>query len=182
MQLKRGQPALVITTAGFFVPADFERSGGMSEEFHYHPDTLAVHAGQRRSGEGEMSEPIFASTSFVFASAAEAAARFAGEQPGNIYSRFTNPTVQVFAQRIAAIEGGERAVATSSGMAAIRATCLGLLKSGDHIVAANGIFGSTAVLVNNYLAKFGITTSYVALTDLRAWRAAISPTSVSGLA
>ena len=149
----------------------------MSDRINYHPDTLAVHAGQRRSGEGEMSEPIFASTSFVFASAAEAAARFAGEQPGNIYSRFTNPTVQVFEQRIAAIEGGERAVATSSGMAAILATCLGLLKSGDHIVAANGIFGSTAVLFNNYLAKFGITISYVALTDLHAWRAAIRPTT-----
>src|SRR3569833_3131679 len=145
MQLKRGQPALVITTAGFFVPADFERSGGMSEEFHYHPDTLAVHVGQRRSAEGEMSEPIFASTSFVFASAAEAAARFSGEKPGNIYSRFTNPTVQVFEQRIAAMEGGERAVATGSGMAAILATCLGLLKSGDHLVARNGLFGSIVV-------------------------------------
>src|SRR3569623_678522 len=175
MQLKRGQPALVITTAGFFVPADFERSGGMSEEFHYHPDTLAVHVGQRRSAEGEMSEPIFASTSFVFASAAEAAARFSGEKPGNIYSRFTNPTVQVFEQRIAAMEGGERAVATGSGMAAILATCLGLLKSGDHLVASNGLFGSTVVLFNNYLAKFGVSTSYVPLTDPDAWRKAIRP-------
>lgn len=145
----------------------------MSEESNYHPQTLAVHAGQRRSGEGEMSEPVFASTSFVFGSAAEAAARFSGEKPGNIYSRFTNPTVQVFEQRIAAVEGGERAVATGSGMAAILATCLGLLKSGDHIVASNGIFGSTAVLFNNYLAKFGITTSYVPLTDAAAWRNAI---------
>src|SRR3569833_693999 len=132
MQLKQGQPAIVITTEGIFVTADFERCGCMSDVFHYHPDTLAVHGGQRRSAEGEMSEPIFASTSFVFASAAEAAARFSGEKPGNIYSRFTNPTVQVFAQRIAAMESGERAVATGSGMAAILATCLGLLKSGDH--------------------------------------------------
>lgn len=147
----------------------------MSEEFRYHPDTLAVHAGQRRSAEGEMSEPIFASTSFVFASAAEAAARFSGEKPGNIYSRFTNPTVQVFEQRIAAMEGGERAVATGSGMAAILATCLGLLKSGDHIVASNGLFGSTVVLFNNYLAKFGVSTSYVPLTDPDAWRKAIRP-------
>ena len=147
----------------------------MSEQNDYHPDTLAVHAGQRRSAEGEMSEPIFASTSFVFASAAEAAARFAGEQPGNIYSRFTNPTVQVFERRIAAMEGGERAVATSSGMAAILATCLGLLKSGDHLVASNGLFGSTAVLFNNYLAKFGVSTSYVPLTDPDAWRKAVRP-------
>lgn len=147
----------------------------MSEEFTYHPDTLAVHAGQRRSAEGEMSEPVFASTSFVFASAAEAAARFSGAQPGNIYSRFTNPTVQVFERRIAAVEGGERAVATGSGMAAILATCLGLLKSGDHIVASNGIFGSTVVLFDSYLAKFGVATSYVPLTDLDAWRAAIRP-------
>lgn len=149
----------------------------MSDEIHYQPETLAVHGGQRRSAEGEMSEPIFASTSFVFSSAAEAAARFSGEKPGNIYSRFTNPTVQVFEQRIAAMEGGERAVATSSGMAAILATCLGLLKSGDHMVASNGIFGSTVILFNNYLAKFGIETTYAPLTDIAAWRAAIRPTT-----
>ncbi len=147
----------------------------MFDEIHYQPETVAVHGGQRRSAEGEMSEPIFASTSFVFSSAAEAAARFSGEKPGNIYSRFTNPTVQVFEQRLAAMEGGERAVATSSGMAAILATCLGLLKSGDHMVASNGIFGSTVILFNNYLAKFGIETSYAPLTDLAAWRAAIRP-------
>src|SRR3569832_1250357 len=141
MQLKRGQPALVITTAGFFVPADFERSGGMSEEFHYHPDTLAVHVGQRRSAEGEMSEPIIASTSCVFASAAEAAARFSGEKPGNIYSRVTNPTVQVFEQRIAAREGGERAVATGSGLVAFFVFCLGLLLCGVLFVVCFGFFG-----------------------------------------
>jgi len=143
----------------------------------YGPDTLAVHAGQVRTQEGEMSEPIFASTSYVFASAAEAAARFSGEKPGNIYSRFTNPTVRVFEQRIAAMEGGERAVATGSGMAAILAAGLGLLKSGDHIVSSNGVFGSTAILFNNYFAKFGIETSYVPLTHVAAWRAAIRPTT-----
>ena len=147
----------------------------MSEETPYQPETLAVRAGQTRSHEGEQSEPIFATTSFVFASAQEAAARFSGEQPGNIYSRFTNPTVRVFEQRIAALEGGERAVATSSGMSAILATCLGLLKSGDHIVSSNGIFGSTVILFNNFLGKFGIETAYVPLTDLAAWRAAIRP-------
>jgi O-succinylhomoserine sulfhydrylase len=146
-----------------------------SDDQPYHPDTLAVHAGQVRSAEGEMSEPIFASTSFISAGAADAAARFAGEKPGNIYSRFTNPTVRVFEQRLAAMEGGERAVATGSGMAAILTAALGLLKSGDHIVSANGVFGSTAVLFNNYLAKFGVETSYVPLTDPEAWRKAVRP-------
>lgn len=143
----------------------------------YRPETLAVHAGQVRSQEGEMSEPIFTSTSYVFSSAAEAAARFAGEQPGNIYSRFTNPTVRVFEQRIAAMEGGERAVATGSGMAAILTAGLGLLKNGDHIVSSNGVFGSTAILFNNYFGKFGVTTTYVPLTDPEAWRKAIRPTT-----
>ncbi len=150
----------------------------MSDSEHDHQyalETLAVRAGQVRSHEGEQSEPIFATTSFVFGSAAEAAARFSGEQPGNIYSRFTNPTVRVFEQRIAALEGGERAVATSSGMSAILVACLGLLKSGDHIVSSNGVFGSTVILFNNYLAKFGIDTSYVPLTDVDAWRSAIRP-------
>ena len=141
----------------------------------YAPETLAVHAGQVRTQEGEQSEPIFTSTSFVVSSAAEAAARFSGEKPGNIYSRFTNPTVRVFEQRIAAMEGGERAVATGSGMAAILTAALGLLKSGDHIVSSNGVFGSTVILFNNYLSKFGVDTGYVPLTDLDAWRKAIRP-------
>ena len=97
-------------------------------------DTLAVRAGQRRSMEGEHSEAIYTTSSFVFANAAEAAARFSGEQPGNVYSRYTNPTVRTFEDRIAALEGAEQAVATSSGMAAILSTCLALLKNGDHIV------------------------------------------------
>ena len=97
-------------------------------------DTLAVRAGQRRTVEGEHAEPIFTTSSYVFASAEEAAARFSGEQPGNVYSRYTNPTVRTFEERIAALEGGEAAVATSSGMAAILSTCIALLKAGDHIV------------------------------------------------
>jgi len=136
-------------------------------------DTLAVRAGQHRSHEGEQSEPIFSTSSYVFNSAAQAAARFSGEEPGNIYSRFTNPTVRVFEERLAALEGGDRCVATASGMAAILATCLGLLKSGDHIVASRAIFGSTVMLFNNYIAKFGIDVSYVDLTDLNAWEQAI---------
>jgi len=137
--------------------------------------SLAVRAGQVRTLEGEHAEPIFATSSFVFASAAEAAARFSGATPGNIYSRFTNPTVRVFQERLAALEGGESCIATSSGMAAILATCMALLKSGDHIVSANSIFGSTIALFTNYLSKFGIATSYVQLSDPAAWAAAIRP-------
>lgn len=138
-------------------------------------DTRAVRTGQVRTSEDEQSEPIFLTSSFVFGSAAEAAARFSGEQPGNIYSRFTNPTVRTYEQRLAALEGGERCVATASGMAAILSTCLGLLRSGDHIVSSRSIFGTTTVLFNNYLAKFGVDTTFVPLTDLEAWERAIEP-------
>jgi O-succinylhomoserine sulfhydrylase len=141
----------------------------------YNFDTLAVRAGQSRSAEGEHSEPIFTTSSYVFASAAEAAARFSDEQPGNIYSRFTNPTVRTFEQRLAALEGAESCVATSSGMAAILSTCLSLLKSGDHIVSSRSIFGSTTMLFTNYLARFGIETSFVALENIDAWSTAIRP-------
>ncbi len=137
--------------------------------------SLAVRAGQVRTLEGEHAEPIFATSSFVFATAAEAAARFSGATPGNIYSRFTNPTVRMFQERLAALEGGESCIATASGMAAILATCMALLKSGDHIVSANSIFGSTIGLFSNYLSKFGISTSYVQLSDPAAWAAAIRP-------
>ena len=137
--------------------------------------TLAIRTGHHRTPEGEHCEPIFTTSSFVFASAAEAAARFGGEEAGNIYSRFTNPTVRAFEERLAALEGGERCVATASGMAAILATCLGLLRAGDHLVSSRAIFGSTTVLFNKYLARFGIETSYVDLADLDAWAAAIRP-------
>lgn len=138
-------------------------------------DTLAVRAGQVRTAEGEQSEPIFPTSSFVYESAAQAAARFSGEEPGNIYSRFTNPTVRTFERRLAALEGGESCVGTSSGMAAILATCLGLLEVGDHIVSSRAIFGSTAMLFNKYLPRTGIQTSYVPQTDLAAWEEAIRP-------
>jgi O-succinylhomoserine sulfhydrylase len=138
-------------------------------------DTLAVRAGQQRTGEGEQSEPIFPTSSYVFASAAEAAARFAGDQPGNIYSRFTNPTVRTFEQRLAALEGGESCVATASGMAAILATCAALLKAGDHVVCSRSVFGTTTVLFSTYLAKFGIDTDFVELSNLEAWEQAIRP-------
>lgn len=138
-------------------------------------ETLAVRAGQVRSLELEHSEAIFPTSSFVYTSAAQAAARFSGNEPGNIYSRFTNPTVRTFEQRIAALEGGERAVATSSGMAAILSTFMALLQQGDHIVCSRGVFGTTTVLLEKYMARFGVETTFVDLTDLDAWRAALRP-------
>lgn len=138
-------------------------------------DTLAVRAGQIRTGQLEHSDPIFPTSSFVYNSAAQAAARFGGDEPGNIYSRFTNPTVQAFESRIAAMEGGERAVATASGMAAILSTCMALLKSGDHVVCSRGVFGTTNVLLEKYLGKFGVKTRFVSLTDMDAWREAMTP-------
>ena len=138
-------------------------------------ETLGVRGGQRRSAELEHSEAIFASSSFVYNSAAQAAARFAGDEPGNIYSRFTNPTVATFEDRIAALEGGERAVATASGMAAILATMMGLLQQGDHIVCSRGVFGTTTVLLQKYMARFGVDTTFVDLTDLAEWQGAVRP-------
>jgi O-succinylhomoserine sulfhydrylase len=145
------------------------------EDHDYAFETLAVRAGQHRSDEGEHAEPIYPTSSYVFGSAAEAAARFSGDEPGNIYSRFTNPTVRTFEERLAALEGGESCVATSSGMSAILATCLGLLEHGDHIVSSRSIFGSTVVLFDKYLPRCGIETSYVPIDDLSAWEAAIRP-------
>ncbi|MBB3188842.1 O-succinylhomoserine sulfhydrylase [Halomonas cerina] len=138
-------------------------------------DTLAIRTGHRRTHEQEHGEPIFPTSSFVYDSAAEAARKFGGEEPGNIYSRFTNPTVRTFEERLAALEGGERCVATSSGMAAILATALALLEAGDEIVASRSLFGSTVSLFDKYLGKLGITTRYVELSNLEAWEAAITP-------
>ena len=138
-------------------------------------ETLAIRAGQVRTAEGEHSEPIFPTSSYVFPSAAEAAARFKGESQGNIYSRFTNPTVRTFEQRLAALEGADSCVATSSGMSAILSTCIALLKSGDHVVSSRSIFGTTVVLFNKYLQPFGVETTFVDLTDLEAWKKAIRP-------
>jgi len=132
-------------------------------------ETHGVRTGQHRTHEGEHSEPIFTTSSYVFDSAAHAAARFSGEEPGNIYSRFTNPTVQTFEERLAAIEGGERCIGTASGMVAILTACLALLKAGDHIVCSQSVFGSTILLLKNYLGRFGVETTFVPLTDLDAW-------------
>lgn len=137
--------------------------------------TRAVRAGQIRTQEGEHAEPIFPTSSYVFESAEHAAARFSGDEPGNIYSRFTNPTVRTFEQRLATLEGGESAVATSSGMSAILSTFMALLSAGDHIVSSRSVFGTTRVLFDKYLAKFGVETDYVNLTDLDDWQRAIKP-------
>jgi O-succinylhomoserine sulfhydrylase len=137
--------------------------------------TRSVRAGQQRTNEREQSEPIFPTSSYVFDSAEQAAARFSGDEAGNIYSRFTNPTVRTFEQRLASLEGGESAVATSSGMSAILSTFMGILSAGDHIVSSRSIFGTTRILFDKYLAKFGVETDYVALTDLDDWQQAIKP-------
>jgi O-succinylhomoserine sulfhydrylase len=138
-------------------------------------DTTGLRAGWERTPEQEHSEAIFPTSSFTFRSAAEAAARFSGEASGNIYSRFTNPTVRAFENRLAAMEGGERAIATASGMSAILSLCMGLLRSGDHVICSLGVFGTTTSLFANQLSRFGVETDFVAPTDLDAWAAAIRP-------
>ena len=137
--------------------------------------TRGIRSGQRRTHEAEHNEPIFATSSFVFDSAAEAAARFADELPGNIYSRFSNPSVRLFQERLAAMEGGECCIATASGMSAILATCMALLRSGDHIVCSSSVFGSTVSLFDKILPRFDVGTSFVPLADYAAWEAAIRP-------
>tara|TARA_R110002072_G_scaffold172728_1_gene326941 strand:- start:22058 stop:23296 length:1239 start_codon:yes stop_codon:yes gene_type:complete len=138
-------------------------------------ETLAVRAGQIRSPELEHSEAIFPTSSFVFNSAKEAADRFSGEVPGNIYARFTNPTVTMFEQRLAAMEGAERAVATASGMAAIMSVCFALLEQGDHIICSRSVFGTTNVLLEKYVSKFGVDISFVELVNYDAWESALQP-------
>ncbi|MES1190266.1 MAG: O-succinylhomoserine sulfhydrylase [Steroidobacter sp.] len=141
----------------------------------YHLSTLAIRAGHARTHEGEHAEPIYATSSFVFNSAAEAASRFVEGATGNIYSRFTNPTVRCFEERLAAMEGGESCVATSSGMSAVLSLCMALLKAGDHVVCSDSVFGSIMSLFNRYFVKFGVEISYVPPQQLDAWRAVIKP-------
>jgi O-succinylhomoserine sulfhydrylase len=138
-------------------------------------DTLAVRAGQHRTPEGEHGEAMFLTSSYVFRSAADAAARFAGEVPGNVYSRYTNPTVRAFEERIAALEGAEQAVATASGMAAILAIVMSQCSAGDHVLVSRSVFGSTISLFEKYLKRFGIEVDYPPLADLAAWEAGFKP-------
>jgi len=147
----------------------------MSIEEEWRAATRSIRLGHHRTPEGEHSPPIFTTSSYVYENAAQAAARFSGDEPGNIYSRFTNPTVRTFEERLAALEGGERCVATATGMSAILATCMGLLQAGDHLLSSRSIFGSTVILFDKYLGRFGIETSYVPLSNLEAWEAAIRP-------
>jgi len=136
-------------------------------------DTQAIRAGSLQSEFGENSEAIFLTSSYVFDSSSQAAARFAGNEPGNIYSRFTNPTVTMFQDRLAALEGSETCVATSSGMSAILATIMGLCSAGDHIVASRSIFGTTVQLFSNILKRWGLEVTFVSLTNLNEWEDAI---------
>lgn len=140
----------------------------MADDREEKAETLAIRAGHHRTEEGEHSEPLFLTSSYVFDDAAQAAERFAGRAPGNIYSRTGNPTVRIFEERLAALEGAERGLATASGMAAILAVCMGLLKAGDEIVASQSLFGPTIALLQ-MLGRFGVTTRFVALDDVDAW-------------
>ena len=147
----------------------------MSDEVQYQLDTLAVRAGQVRSQFGEHAEALYLTSSFVFENAAQAARRFSGEEEGNVYARFSNPTVTMFEERLAALEGAEDCVATASGMSAIMAAVMAHLKCGDHIVASKSLFGATVQLFSNILSRSGIETTFVSQTDPAAWQAAIRP-------
>jgi O-succinylhomoserine sulfhydrylase len=140
-------------------------------------DTLAVREGLPRSVWGENSEALFLTSSFVQPDAATAAARFANEEEAFIYSRFTNPTVTMFERRLAALEGTEACIATSSGMSAILLTAMAVLQSGDHVICSRSVFGATISLLGREFAKFGVETSFVSQTDVAEWRAAVRPTT-----
>jgi O-succinylhomoserine sulfhydrylase len=138
-------------------------------------ETLAIREGLNPGFEQEHSDPIYATSSFVFESAEQAAATFSGERDGNTYSRFSNPTVSVFEKRLAALEGGQEGVATSSGMAAILTLCMTVLRAGDHVICSRNVFGSTVGLFNNVLTKLDISVTFVALRELDEWRQAVTP-------
>ncbi len=146
-----------------------------SDDLEYQLDTLAIRTGHTRSFEGEHGEPIFLTSSFVYENAAEAAAKFSGQVQGNIYSRFTNPTVSMFEKRLAALDGAERAVATSSGMGAILSVAMAYLKAGDHVICSRAVFGSVVALFEKYIAKFGVDITFVDLCDLGEWKNAVRP-------
>ncbi len=143
----------------------------------YGLQTQSIRAGQARTPENEHSDPIFVTSSYVFDNASQAQARFSGQEPGNIYSRFTNPTVRTFEERLALMEGGERCIATASGMAAIMTLCMGILQAGDHVLCSRSVFGNTILLLKNFMSKFGVDTEFVPLTDLDAWRGGVRPST-----
>ncbi len=139
------------------------------------PETLAVRAGIHRSQFNEHSEALYLTSSFVFKDAAEAAARFSGDDPGMVYSRYTNPTVSAFQERLAALEGAECCIATASGMSAILGCVMALMKAGTHIVSSRSIFGATVQLFGNMMQRFGVDTTFVAATEIAAWEQSIRP-------
>ena len=141
----------------------------------YQQDTLAIRSGYERTHENEHAEAMFLTSSYVFESAEMAAKYFSNELQGNVYSRYTNPTVRSFEQRLAAMEEGEQCVATASGMAAALSVIMALLQSGDHVVCSQDVFGSTRVMMDKYITKFGVSVTYVPLADLHAWQAAMQP-------
>jgi len=145
----------------------------MSDDFGF--DTRAIRAGTQRSQFNEHSEALFLTSSFTFRSAQEAAGMFAGSEDGFVYSRFSNPTVRMFEQRLASLEGAQDCLATASGMAAIMATALAVLKSGDHLVCSANVFGATVQLFSNIFGRFGVGTTFVRGAEPAAWRAAITP-------
>lgn len=140
----------------------------------FHTETLAVRAGTETTEYGENSEALFLNSSFRFENAAQAAARFGGTEPGNIYSRFTNPTVTMFQNKLAALEGAEQCVATSSGMSAILACVMGICSAGDHVVASRSIFGTSVQLFGNIMKRWGLDVTFVSLTDAAEWQAAVT--------
>lgn len=147
----------------------------LPDDLPLHPDTLAIRSGIERSQFGEHGEAMYLTSSFVFENAAQAAARFSGEEEGNVYARFSNPTVTAMQTRLAALEGAEACVATASGMSAILSLAMAMMQAGDHVVASRGLFGATQQLFGNILSKFGIETTFVPATDLDAYRAAVRP-------
>lgn len=168
MRLKRGKTRS-LSCAGFFA------FWGLNMDMDYDQDTLAVRAGIQRSQFNEHAEALYLTSSFVFDNAAQAAARFSGEEAGFVYGRFSNPTVSMLQERLAALEGGEACIATASGMAAILSTVMSLMKAGEHIVASQGIFGATQQLFGGILPKFGVDTTFVASSDPAAFKAALRP-------
>lgn len=147
----------------------------MNDPHDLHLDTLAVHASMERSQYGENSEALFLTSGYVQPDAATAARRFGGEEEGYTYSRLGNPTVSSMEVRLAALEGTEAALATSTGMSAILLMCMGLLKAGDHVICSHSMFGSTIKLIGSEFGKFGVQSSFVSQTDVAQWKAAIRP-------
>src|SRR5260221_9772073 len=161
------------SSAGFFVGQEAVMSASVNPK--YRPETHLVQSGILRSQFGETSEALFLTQGYVYDSSAQAEARFKGEDPGYQYSRFANPTVSMFEQRIAEFEGAEAARATATGMAAVTLAMMGQVKAGDHIVASKAIFGSCLYVMEDYLPRYGVTSTIVDGFDLDAWRKAMRP-------